>query len=423
VTDLRVMILLMADFTNMEHGGTMWAMNFLQTLAEAENLRLTVVTFGPERVRDANDRTVKSLGLDHIFIPMRPEPVGDASTLPGRLAKMVRGTVTVALEKYYFLWEREARRQHHIDAEVTRIVAGIQPDVLVIGYLFLSLFVPSIFKMDIPRCVITANNEREFHRQLRSQGGPVGTQWHQRLGRWLFRHGNGLANRRVSVFERRVYESCEGVGALTRTDLPEDLPASIEQAIIPPILTQNELQWRYHSTRAAFFVGRISYYPNRLAIEWLCTRLAPELERLDAGVRINIIGAEPAEVPAHWVRPNINLMGASTREEVIHQMTTADLFIAPIANNFGAKLKLAECISHGMPFLATLTAMSGLPFLRSMPQISLEDPPAAARHLVEYVDDPGRLAQLSESILAQTRAARALQVREWASFLRRAADG
>jgi glycosyltransferase involved in cell wall biosynthesis len=280
--------------------------------------------------------------------------------------------------------------------------------------------VPSIFRQHIPRCLITVNNESEFHRALRSQGGPVGQKWHQRLGRWIFRHGNWIANRRVSNYERRIYSNCAGLAALTRTDLPDGLPGHIEQSIIPPILVQNDLRWMYQAARRAFFVGTISHYPNRLAIEWLCTRLAPELERLAADIRLNIIGAGAEQVPAEWLRPNVNLMGYSDRPEVIRQMTTADLFIAPIANNFGAKLKLAECVSYGMPFLATPTAMSGLPFLKDMPQIDLEQPQAAARLVAEYINSPETLLQLSQSITEQTREARTQQTQEWSSFLRRA---
>jgi hypothetical protein len=419
----RVLILSMFDFTDLQHGGSLWAMNFLETLAQVPDLQFTIVSFGPERIRAANDKLVRSFGLEHVFMPFRARPAVDESTWLGRVLKVTHGALTVAMGKYFFLWEREARRQRHIDTEFMRIIETAQPDVVVLVYLFCALFVPSIFNLDIPRCVITVNNEAEFHRALRSQGGPVGTKLHQKLGRWLFRHGNWVANRRVSDYERRIYSSCAGLAALTRTDLPVGLPGHIEQAIIPPILVQNDLRWHHQGTRHAFFVGTISYYPNRLAIEWLCTRLALELERLDSDIRLNIIGAGAEQVPSEWVRPNVNLMGYSTREEVVHQMTTADLFIAPIANNFGAKLKLAECVSYGMPFLATPTAMSGLSFLRSMPEIDLERPQAAARLVVQYVESPETLVQLSRSITEQTRQAQALQARQWSSFLRRASGG
>jgi hypothetical protein len=115
----------------------------------------------------------------------------------------------------------------------------------------------------------------------------------------------------------------------------------------------------------------------------------------------------------------VSLMGYSTREEVVRQMISADLFIAPIANNFGAKLKLAECTSHGMPFMATPEAMSGLSFLRSMPEVDLEQPAAAARRVIELLDAPETLRQLSRSIAAQMEEARAVEADEWGSFLQR----
>lgn len=100
-------------------------------------------------------------------------------------------------------------------------------------------------------------------------------------------------------------------------------------------------------------------------------------------------------------------------------MTSTDLFLAPIANNDGAKMKLAECAAHGMPFLATEAAMSGLPFLPFVPRIDLHEPRAAARLIVDHINNPESLRKLSESILAHTQDAWFKQSIAWNSLLNR----
>jgi hypothetical protein len=404
----------MSDFSDMQRGGNVWAAHFLKVLARVSNLRTTVVSIGPGEIQATNDRQVRSWGLEHLFVPFRQESDAARGALRGRLA---RSAVKVVTQKYFFLWEQEARRQKHIDADFTRIIAQVRPDVIVLPYLFAALFVPSVFTTGIRCCMVTVNNESAFHRALRSQGGPVGAGLRHRLGRWIFRHGNWIANRRVHDYELEVYARCAGLAALTRSDLPAGLPANVVQAVIPPVLESSGLRWSYQANRRLFFVGNANYYPNRMAIEWLCTRLAPELARLDGRTRLNIIGAGPEQVPRDWHAANVNLMGYSTREEVTRQMTSADLFVAPIANNFGAKLKLAECTSHGMPFIATAQAMSGLSFLQSMPELDLEQPAAAARRIVEFLDTPQTLQHLSESISTQMERARAAEAAQWATFL------
>jgi hypothetical protein len=168
-----------------------------------------------------------------------------------------------------------------------------------------------------------------------------------------------------------------------------------------------------------FFVGNISIYSNRLAIEWICSRLAPELSKIDDKVRINIIGARADQVPRRWSTVNIRFMGYADREEVRRQMTTTDLFIAPIANYFGAKLKLAECVSYATPFMATRAALSGIPFRTSTPEIHLHMPAAAARVAMEYINSPEALTKLSQSIAGHAQQARTQQVVAWDAFLRR----
>ena len=56
-------------------------------------------------------------------------------------------------------------------------------------------------------------------------------------------------------------------------------------------------RWRHTGARTPFFVGNVAHDPNLRAIEWLATRLAPELEVVDRDTEIRIIGADPESVP------------------------------------------------------------------------------------------------------------------------------
>jgi glycosyltransferase involved in cell wall biosynthesis len=412
------LILSITDFTDARNGGGLWSANLLETMALVPAMEFVVVSIGPESIRAANSAYVHSLGMEHIFVPLRTQHSRDVDA-GGR---MLPGAFNMLLEKFYFPWEREARRQQHVDAEMAVIVAQQKPGVIVINYLYSALFAPCVLRPDIPACLITLNDEAAFQRELKAHGGPVGAGLTRSLARLVYRNCNWLANSRVERFEKAVYSACAGIVALTRGDLPEWLPERIATAILPPVLPQSTLPWTYRASRRVFFVGSIGYYPNRLAIEWMCVRLAPELERLDAAIRLTIIGASAEQVPEAWRRTNVDFLGFSDRQEVVRQMTTADLFVAPIANTFGAKLKLAECVSYGTPFLATPAALSGLPFLQWIPQIDLAEPAAAARRVAGYLDDPHGLQQLSESIIAHAREARARQPLEWRAFLMRLMD-
>lgn len=418
----RVLIFIVTDFGRRD-GPVLWAANLLECMARIPDMDFVVVTSGPENAAAANQAFIEGLGLEHFFVPFRQVLEPGSSTRFKRLAIAFDRLTTILSDKYYFLLERDARKQKHVDAAVMRIVTEKRPDLIVINSRNGALHAPSAFFSGTPCCFIALDNEIAYHRLYRSQVGPIGEKTMHQLSRWVYRHGNWIANMRFRRYIKGVYKHCSGVVALTQNDLPPYLPDHVVTAEIPPILPKSDAQWSYRGTRHVLFVGNINvlklpHVANRLAIEWICSRLSPALLRIDPTIVVNIIGASTNEAPGTWKQANITFMGRSNKAELIRQMTTADLFIAPIANGQGAKLKLAECVSHGTPFLASQGAMSGLPFLKSIPRIDLEQPDAAARLVVEHLNSPEALIKLSQSIAEQTHRARAEQDLAWSTFLR-----
>lgn len=418
---LKVLIFSILDFSS-EHGATLWGKNFLQSMARVSNVDFIVVFSGPASIRATNQELVEALGFNYTFVPFRELSVPKGNSIFDRIARTVLCVLDILMEKYYFWGEHECRKQKHVDSALVGIIKEKQPDLVIISAMTAAFYVPSVFSLSTPCCLISLNNEIPLYRQLKSQGGLVSM---GRVELWIFRHFNWIPNIRVRRFINSIYKQCAGIVTLTCSDLPTDLSNHVVRAVMPPLLSRSDQKWRYRGTRCVLFVGNIfsgtvMHFPNRLAIEWMCIHLAPELSRIDDKVRINIIGASKDQVPSSWHCVNVNFMGRSNREELVQQMTTADLFIAPIANNYGAKLKLAECVSHGMPFVATDGAMSGLPFLPCIPRIHLNEPRAAARLVLEYINSPEELTKLSQSILALAERARTEQDAAWNVFFARA---
>jgi hypothetical protein len=88
---------------------------------------------------------------------------------------------------------------------------------------------------------------------------------------------------------------------------------------------------------------------------------------IDHVISIRIIGAEPANVPSEWRRQNVEFLGVGDAALVDRELSETGLFIAPISNRFGSKIKLLDCLAIGTPFAATRQALSGLPGLSATP--------------------------------------------------------
>lgn len=313
--------------------------------------------------------------------------------------------------RHPFSMERQADESWLVDQRFCEIAADIRPDVIVLDYLFTALFIPSAFHSGVPVVMITLNREREFYCDQR------------RLGRVPpLARDSFLAEWRLGCFEYEVQAKSDHIVVLCSHDVPRNPRQAARTRVIEPMLQEHPRKWRHGGAANIFFVGNISHYPNFAAVRWLCNSLAPALASCAPWARLTIIGADPAEVPQRWLQANVDLLGRSTAEEVLHQFTGCGIFIAPIENSFGSKIKILEALAHATPLLATSEALTGVPGSVGVPLIRLDDPQGAAELAASLLASPEQLALLSQrmeairtSNLSRTRSAWPALIEEAAS--------
>ena len=394
---LKVLYFTAVDLGATSNGGGLCCRQHVRGLAADPDIDLVVAAAGPKEQQEGNRRYVESAGGEFINLPWRD------SALPPKPS----GPLAILARHYSLPLEGEAAAQPQVDLMFSHIVNARRPDAIIVDYLPSAHYVKSVFRSSpARRFLITLNRESDFVRDL-----------------WLNRRPSPLpidvqlATLRAAWFEHWLYQHAEGLIALTANDLPSHPPRCLRTIVFPPSFAASDPPWTYSGTRSVFFVGNISHYPNREAVQWLCTQLAPTVAKRGGDVRFRIVGAAAADVPDSWHARAIDFLGRSDAEQVKREFATADLFIAPIANNYGSKMKVLECISHGTPFIATPAAMSGLPFMVGIPQIDLARVEQAAQLLVGLVQDPARLRALSRSISDQHRQFHAAQIGAWSRFL------
>lgn len=415
----KVLIFQAVDFTRQD-GGVRYSTNMLQCLSSLKDLELVTVTCGPAYVERTNADLVRSFGFEHVFIDNGEDGPTQAAVLSA--TRQLNVLKRIAKEKYFFHIEPPRRRRERVDGALQRIIAEQKPDLVIVNGITSALHVPSVFKSGIKCCFISHNKEVQYYRMIKRESVPAELDAINGVFRWMNEHGNWMSELRFKRRVEQIIRGCLGMVVLTSGDFPDQMPATLIRAVIPPVLPREDCQWSYHATRKITFVGGMLvkgfvHFSNRRAIRWICEDLAPELLRMDSTVGMNIIGASREEVPLGWRLENISFMGRGTRADVVHQLLTADLFIAPIDTSFGAKVKLAECISFGTPFIATNEALSGLPFLHAVPKLSLEHPAESASLIVKYLNSPVELNELSESIVGQASHAIDEQERAWRSLM------
>jgi glycosyltransferase involved in cell wall biosynthesis len=354
-----------------DNGGGIVCREHIQRLSEVEGCDLHVCAIGDKSITSLGRPVVDDFGATFHSINFTSTDQGiDSFWLPGR--------------RWPFTLEKLALDKAHTDGDFSRLLKQIQPDVIVVDYLLTALFVPSIFKSDARIITITMNREAIFFGQLR------------KLGKIDAQSSNSvIAEARLKRFEQDVYARSDAVVAFSPGDLPQHRNPDVITACIEPALNAETERWQLTESTHLFFVGNIVHYPNYLAIQWLANDFAPELRKVAPGVQLKIIGAASDDVPESWRQSNIEYLGTSTKEEVERQLRTCRLFIAPIENNFGSKIKVLECLARGTPIVASAAALSGIPFSDELPEFSLQNPAGAARLAANLVDHPNEAAKLS----------------------------
>ncbi|MCT0199208.1 glycosyltransferase [Synechococcus sp. CS-1325] len=283
-----------------------------------------------------------------------------------------------------FSMERHAALHRPVDHHFSKIVRDIRPDVIIIDYLFTSLYVPSAFHCGVPVVMITLNREKEFYRDQRKLGVIPSQASNSRIAEW-----------RLGRFENEVHANSDHIVVLSPHDIPTDCKQAARTTVIEPMLDNHPKRWCNEEQGNVFFVGNVNHYPNLCAVRWLCESLAPHLAACAPELRITIIGAEPLEAPETWKQPNVVLLGRSTADEVLRQFTACGIFIAPIENSFGSKIKILEALSHATPLVATAEALTGVPGSTGIPLFTLDDPKGAAELITGIIRSPGNLEDLS----------------------------
>jgi hypothetical protein len=383
---IKVLYFTMVNLDRPNNGGVLVCRNHIRRLAQDPRLDVTLCNTGSIHQREETEAFAASLGVPLHFIPFQKNPPQPQPRWP-------------------FFLELYALAQPHVDGAVLNAFAALKPDIVVVDYLFSALFVRSLFATPVRKVLITLNRELEFYREQRR----------------LKQQQPDPSEERLAEFERAIYRACNVVVALTTGDIPPVAAATAR--VIPPLFDPAPQRWLYGGRRNLLFVGNVNHYPNLQAVAWIATELAPALEALHGDARIEIIGAAAEGVPAEWRRPNISYLGVGDAALVTAKLLQSDLFIAPIANNFGSKIKLLDCLSYATPFMATEEAMSGVTFLDGVPRMRLDWPREAAASIAELLQDGAALTALSRRLDEQLSGALKDQEGIWSRLFEQVLNG
>ena len=143
------------------------------------------------------------------------------------------------------------------------------------------------------------------------------------------------------------------------------------------------------------FAGNLSWYPNSAAMTFFADKVWPMLKQTLPGVTMNVIGASPP--------PHLNQLAQRDKNFRVHGFVTdvrpyinrAALYVCPIMDGGGTKLKILDALAMGKAIVAHPVACEGIGVQDGHEVIFARDPEEFVQSIVTLLGDPRRRSQLA----------------------------
>lgn len=127
------------------------------------------------------------------------------------------------------------------------------------------------------------------------------------------------------------------------------------------------------------FIGTLNWYPNIEAVRFLAHELWPSLKKEVPGISIDIIGAEPPEDIVRLSETDSDFRVHGFVDDILPFMNKAAIYVCPIMDGGGTKLKVLDALSMEKALVAHEIACEGI-------RVQNEKNVIFAQSVDEYVD-------------------------------------
>lgn len=142
------------------------------------------------------------------------------------------------------------------------------------------------------------------------------------------------------------------------------------------------------------FVGGLDWYPNRDAMLYFCKDVWPQLIREKPNVKLTIVGAHPPEsLKQVAVRDHrIRLVGYV--DDVRPYFQKADIFICPIRDGGGTRLKILNAMAMGKQIITTSIGCEGIDLIPGKDVLIADTPEDFVKQVQWLLSNPTLKSEL-----------------------------
>lgn len=223
----------------------------------------------------------------------------------------------------------------------------------------------------------------------------------RRLERWFFNHEGNLLKRYEGTFGQSfdLHVACSDVDAeRIRSLVPNakvfTAPNGADLDYFAPAPAHNE-----SVKHSLVFAGGLSWYPNASAMRFFFDQVWSDLLREIPDVSISVIGKNPPEWLVDLARSDRHVRVTGFVDDVRPYLHEAEVYVCPIYDGGGTKLKMVDALACGKAIVAHPVACEGLDVIHNEHVIVAESSAEFVREIKRLFDNN----QLRERIQKNAR--------------------
>lgn len=141
-------------------------------------------------------------------------------------------------------------------------------------------------------------------------------------------------------------------------------------------------------------VSGMNWFPNRDAVLYMAESVWPELSRRLPEARLTIVGASPPQAILDLAARDPRVTATGFVDDVRPYMERAQVYLCPMRDGGGTRLKILDALAMGVPIVATQMALEGIDVVPEQDVLVANEPSEFVRQIERVVNDAALWTQL-----------------------------
>jgi polysaccharide biosynthesis protein PslH len=141
-------------------------------------------------------------------------------------------------------------------------------------------------------------------------------------------------------------------------------------------------------------VSGMNWFPNRDAVLLMADSIWPELTKVMPDARLTIVGASPPQAILELAARDRRVTATGFVDDVRPYMERAQVYLCPMRDGGGTRLKILDALAMGVPIVATQMALEGIDVVADIDVLVANNPGEFVKQIVRLVGDPALWHQL-----------------------------